>query len=101
MEDAIAAASQPTRREILRLIAEQEATAGDIAAAFDLTRPAVSQHLRVLREAGLVQVRTAGTQRLYHADRAALAEVLQALADFWSIRLVKLKAAAERKGKKR
>ena len=101
MEDVVAAASQPTRREILRLIAEREATAGEIAAAFDLTRPAVSQHLRVLREAGLVQVRIAGNQRLYQADRAALAEVLQALADFWSLHLVKLKTAAERKGKKR
>ena len=99
-DEAIAAASQPTRRRILNLVSEHEVSATDIAAHFDLTRPAVSQHLKVLRNAGLVHVRKEGTERLYQANKEALAEVVNALADFWSLGMLRLKTAVEAKGKK-
>lgn len=95
MDEAIAAASEPTRRRILGLVAERAVTASEIAASFDMTRPAVSQHLRVLREAGLVQVRKEGTRRLYRADKEALALVLRSLAEFWSLRMLELKSVVE------
>jgi DNA-binding transcriptional ArsR family regulator len=62
--DAIA---QPTRREILRLLADGELAAGTVASRFAVTQPAISQHLRVLREAGLVDERRDGTRRLKQA----------------------------------
>ena len=59
------AIAQPKRREILRLLANGERTAGDVASRFSVTQPAISQHLKVLREAGLVTERHDGTRRLY------------------------------------
>ena len=101
MDSRVAAASEPTRRRILHLVSGREVTATEIAASFEMTRPAVSQHLRVLREAGLVRVRKDGTRRLYRADKEALAEVLRSLAEFWSLGMLRLKTAAESKGRKR
>ncbi len=97
MEEQLQAVADPTRREILHLAAEGEVTVGELARQFDITRPAVSQHLRVLREAGLVNVRPEGTRRLYSTDRDALAELLAWLDDFWSTGLLRLKSAAERR----
>jgi DNA-binding transcriptional ArsR family regulator len=83
------------RREILHLVQAAELTAGDIAARFDVTRPAISQHLRVLEEAGLVSVRRLGTKRLYRARPAGLADVQAYLDQFWETGLANLKQAAE------
>ncbi|GAA2545558.1 hypothetical protein GCM10010210_15880 [Pseudonocardia hydrocarbonoxydans] len=72
---ALAALADPVRREIVELLAVGECTAGAIAQRFPVSRPAVSRHLRVLREAGLVTSRVTGRNRLYALDRAPLAEL--------------------------
>jgi DNA-binding transcriptional ArsR family regulator len=69
------ALADPVRRTIVERLAEGEVGAGDIAAAFPISRPAISRHLRVLREAGLVTSRVAGQQRIYALDRRPLAEL--------------------------
>lgn len=84
MDDALRAIAEPRRRAILRLVAHDELAAGQIAAAFDVTRPAISQHLTVLKEAGLVQERRDGTRRLYRARPEGLAEVRVLLEDLWA-----------------
>jgi DNA-binding transcriptional ArsR family regulator len=105
MEAAIRAIAEPRRRSILRLVADRELSAGEIAAQFDVTRPAVSQHLTVLREAGLLTERREGTRRLYRVRPEGLAGLREFLAEFWDEGLDALKAAAEteerRKGRGR
>jgi DNA-binding transcriptional ArsR family regulator len=101
MEDAIRAIAEPRRREILRLVWSAERPAGDIAAHFDVSRPAISQHLRVLREAGLVSERRQGTMRLYRARPEGLSEVRAYLDRFWDEGLTSLKREAEREERKR
>ncbi|MEX0786336.1 MAG: metalloregulator ArsR/SmtB family transcription factor [Dehalococcoidia bacterium] len=101
MELAIRAIAEPHRREILRLVQDTELPAGEIAAHFDVTRPAVSQHLRVLKEAGLVAERRDGTRRLYRARPEGLAELRAFLEEFWEGRLRLLARAAEAKERKR
>jgi DNA-binding transcriptional ArsR family regulator len=88
--NALEALSDPTRRQIVELLAERERNAGEIAAEFPVSRPAVSRHLRVLREHGLVQTRTEGQQRVYSLDPAPLIELDEWLAHyraFWTNRL--------------
>jgi DNA-binding transcriptional ArsR family regulator len=97
MDAALKAIAEPRRRRILALVRDQELSAGRIAAHFDVTRPAVSQHLTVLKEAGLVSERRDGTKRLYRAEPHALAELRHFLEQFWDERLTALKGAAERK----
>ena len=92
--DALQVIGEPRRREILRLVWDRERTAGDIAAQFDVTFGAVSQHLGVLRDAGFVNVRRAGNQRYYRTDRKALGP-LEALEAMWSSSLDRLAAAVE------
>ena len=75
ISDALRAISEPRRRRILMLIWDEPMCAGDIASYFDISRPAVSQHLRVLREAGLVRERRDGTRRLYSICPASAAEL--------------------------
>ena len=75
MEAAIRAIAEPRRREILRLVWTSELAAGEIASHFDVTRPAISQHLRVLKEAGLVSERRNGTRRLYRARPESIAQL--------------------------
>ena len=101
MDAALKAISQPRRRQILRLVRDDELAAGDIAAHFDVTRPAVSQHLTVLKRAGLVSERRDGTRRLYRARPQALADLKRFLEGFWDDKLASLKQEAERKEKKR
>lgn len=96
MEDALRAIANPRRRAMLELMWDAERPAGDIAAHTGLSGPAASQHLRVLREAGLVRVRTDGNRRLYRADAVRIAEVRGALEAFWGERLTALRDAAER-----
>ena len=75
MDAALKAIAEPRRREILRLVWDAERAAGDIAAHFDVTRPAISQHLTVLKEAQLVTERRDGTRRLYLARRDTVADL--------------------------
>ena len=86
---------EPRRREILTLLRADELSAGEIAMRFDVTRPAISQHLQVLATAGLVTVRKDGTRRLYQARPEGLVELYDFLAAFWEERLLHLKQAAE------
>jgi DNA-binding transcriptional ArsR family regulator len=91
-----------TRRGILRLVRDDEMPAGELAREFaGISRPAVSQHLRVLHEAGLVTIRREGNRRLYRARTEGLAEVWQFIDDMWSDRLARLKRAAEAEPKGR
>ena len=101
MEAALKAIAAPHRRTILRLVAEEELSAGEIAAHFALTRPAVSQHLSVLKEAGLVNERRNGTRRLYRARPEGLVELRTFLDEFWGERLGALKREAEREERKK
>ena len=95
MDAIFHALSDPTRRRILELLREQELKAGVIAQRFAMTRPAISQHLKVLSQAGLVAIRTQGTSRYYRLRREALAALRIYLAAFWDERLAALKAAVE------
>ena len=99
MEAALKAIAAPRRREILTLVRDDELSAGAIAAHFDVSRPAVSQHLTVLKEAGLVSERRNGTRRLYRARPEGLAELKAFLEAFWDVRLEALKREAEREEK--
>ena len=89
------AVAEPRRREILRLCWDGERTAGDIAGHFEVTFGAVSQHLAVLREAGLVAVRREGTRRWYRADRRALGPLGAYLESTWADQLDALATLAE------
>src|SRR3989442_15469092 len=100
MEAALRAIAAPHRRRILALVRDEELAAGEIAAHFDVTRPAVSQHLNVLKEAGLVSERRNGTRRLYRARPEGLAELKAFLEGFWDDRLDVLKLEAEREERK-
>ena len=101
MEAALKAIAAPRRRQILSLVRTDELSAGEIATHFDVTRPAVSQHLNVLKEAGLVSERRNGTRRLYRARPEGLAEVKAFLEEFWDERLQALKREAEREERKK
>lgn len=96
MEAALKAIAGQRRRQILSLVRDGELSAGEIAAHFDVTRPAVSQHLNVLKEAGLVRERRDGTRRLYRLRPEGLAELKAFLEEFWGDRLEALKREAER-----
>ena len=95
MQSTIQALAEPRRREILELIRDRELSAGEIASGFDVTRPAISQHLGVLKEAGLVSERRDGTRRFYRARPEGLAELRAYLAAFWDDRLDVLRHQAE------
>jgi DNA-binding transcriptional ArsR family regulator len=101
MEAALKAIAAPHRRQILSLVRDDELSAGEIASHFDVTRPAVSQHLNVLKEAGLVSERRNGTRRLYRARPEGLVGVKQFLEEFWDPRLEALKREIEREERKK
>jgi DNA-binding transcriptional ArsR family regulator len=95
------AIADPTRRSVLLLLAERERTAGEIASAFTVSRPAVSRHLRVLREAGLVRVRPEAQQRVYSLDPRPLEVVddwLASIRTFWEPRLDALERHLDERG---
>src|SRR5258708_6179396 len=83
-DEALRALAEPRRRAILRLVARDELAAGEIAAAFEVTRTAISQHLTVLKNAGLLAERRDGTRRLYRARPEGLAGLRQFLDDMWA-----------------
>jgi DNA-binding transcriptional ArsR family regulator len=97
-DGALRAIAEPRRRAILRLVAADEMAAGEIAAAFDITRTAVSQHLTVLKNAGLLTERRDGTRRLYRARAEGLAGLREFLDDMWAGALEEAAAMAEGHG---
>jgi DNA-binding transcriptional ArsR family regulator len=102
MQDLLEAIAEPRRREILRLVRSKELPAGAIAANFaDVTRPAISQHLRVLREAGLLTERREGTRRLYRARPEGFGDLREFVSQFWDERLEVLRREAETEQRRR
>ena len=97
-DEALRALAEPRRRAILRLVAHDELAAGEIAGAFEVTRTAVSQHLTVLKNAGLLTERRDGTRRLYRARPEGLAGLRQFLDDMWgeSLEVARRLVEAER-----
>ena len=101
------ALAEPRRRDILRLVRNDELSAGAIASHFEVSRPAISQHLRVLKDAGLVDERRDGTRRMYRARPEGFDELRTYLDDLWGEGLARMKSAAEadhraqRKGRRR
>jgi DNA-binding transcriptional ArsR family regulator len=95
MEAALRAIAEPNRRRILQLVTAKELSAGEIASRFEITRPAVSQHLGVLREAGLVSERREGTRRLYSLRPEGFDDLKSFLEAFWDEGLARLKEEAE------
>jgi DNA-binding transcriptional ArsR family regulator len=95
LDQAIGALAHPARRELVRLCTDRERSAGELGERLNLRQPATSQHLRVLRDAGLLSVRADGNRRLYRVDFERLAEVRTALDELWGSRLPALKRAAE------
>jgi DNA-binding transcriptional ArsR family regulator len=100
MQAVLKALAEPRRVAILELVATGEMRAGDIADRFETTRPAISQHLRVLTEAGLLVERREGTRRLYRVRTEGFAELRHFLDMFWDQRLATLKEAVEAKVKR-
>jgi DNA-binding transcriptional ArsR family regulator len=95
MQEILKALVEPRRREILQLVGDRELPAGEIARHFSVSRPAISQHLQVLKAAGLVSERRLGTRHLYVARREALLELRSFLDQFWDDALSRLATAAE------
>ena len=95
LDSALHALADPRRREILAIVRDLELPAGEIADRFDVSRPAISQHLAVLRQAGLVTERREGTRRLYRARPTGAAELREWLEEFWDDGLARLRQAAE------
>jgi DNA-binding transcriptional ArsR family regulator len=83
-DEALRALAEPRRRDILRLVAHDELAAGEIAAAFDVSRTAISQHVTVLKNAGLLVERRDGTRRLYRARPEGLAGLREFLDEMWA-----------------
>jgi DNA-binding transcriptional ArsR family regulator len=96
--DAFRVVAEPRRRAILRLVWDRELTAGDIAARFDVSFPAVSQHLGVLRDSGFVSMRRQGRTRLYRTDRQALGPLRPMLERMWNEKLDHLVGLIEEEG---
>jgi DNA-binding transcriptional ArsR family regulator len=92
---AIEALGDPTRRAVFEQLRQGPRPVGELAAGLPVSRPAVSQHLRVLEGAGLVTAERQGTRRLYRVDPAALATLREYFDSFWADALAAFKAAAE------
>jgi DNA-binding transcriptional ArsR family regulator len=102
--DALAALADPTRRRIVELLARGERSAGELVDEFEVSGPAISQHLKALREAGLVRVRADAQRRIYALDPAGLAEVdawLERVRSFWSPRLDALARELRKPGRRK
>jgi DNA-binding transcriptional ArsR family regulator len=100
VDSVIQAIAEPNRRAILQIVASQELSAGEIATHFAISRPAVSQHLTVLKEAGLLLERREGTSRYYRTHPEGFRELRAFLESFWDEKLLKLKKVVETKGRK-
>ncbi len=93
--DRLAALGDPTRRMIFELVAQRPRAVVELAREMPVSRPAVSQHLKVLKDAGLVIDRTQGNRRIYAADPDGLAELRTYLEQFWATALQSFKAIVE------
>ena len=93
----LTALSDPTRREIFELVAGRAQSVGELAGAMPVSRPAVSQHLKILKAAGLVSDRAAGTRRIYELDPGGVQELRAYLDRFWNQALAAFKTAVESK----
>ncbi len=96
-DTGFAALADPTRRTIFERLAERPRAVGEMAREMPVSRPAVSQHLRVLKEAGLVADEAAGNRRIYRLDPVGVGELRAYLDQFWNRSLAAFKAAAEQK----
>jgi DNA-binding transcriptional ArsR family regulator len=104
MDAALRALADGTRRHILTLVWEDERMASEIASEFSMSRPAVSQHLKVLLDSDLISLRRSGTRRFYRVNPSRISKLQAELASFWDKGLSRLKRAAEaaqRKSRKR
>ena len=93
--DALTALADPTRRSVFETLRRGPRSVGDLARGLPVSRPAVSQHLRVLERAGLVRARREGTRNFYSVDGDGLAELRDYFEGFWDEALAAFKAAAE------
>ena len=91
---ALTALADPTRREIFERLARSPSAVGELARELPVSRPAVSQHLKVLKAAGLVADQAVGTRRVYSVDSAGLAEIRDYFEQFWQQSLARFRAAA-------
>src|SRR3954469_19241271 len=98
---SLQALGDPTRRAVLEELRHGPRAVGELAARLPVSRPAVSQHLRVLKEAGLGAERQNGTRRLYRVDPDGLAELREYLEGFWEVALANFKAAAEKEQRRK
>ncbi|HEY1313319.1 MAG TPA: metalloregulator ArsR/SmtB family transcription factor [Steroidobacteraceae bacterium] len=96
-QDALLALADPTRRRVFEELRRGPKSVGRIAARMPVSRPAVSQHLGVLKQAGLVVDRAEGTRRVYRIDPAGLAEIRNWLDQFWDVALAAFQAELEKK----
>jgi DNA-binding transcriptional ArsR family regulator len=96
---AFAAIADPTRRSVLEELVAGPKAVGELASLLPVSRPAVSQHLKVLKEAGLVRDEAQGTRRVYHVDPAGLGQVRAWLDQFWDVALAAFQAEAEQHSK--
>ena len=104
MTDGFKALADTTRRRIVEMVARTEMAAGDIAREFEMSAPAVSQHLKILREAGLIKVRVDGQRRLYSPEVAGLSELeawFARVRGFWNPRLDRLAQEIKRAQRKK
>ncbi len=99
-QNGFSALADPTRRAIFERLARGPRAVGDLAGEFPVSRPAVSQHLRVLKDAGLVADRSEGNRRLYRVDPHGVEAMRAYLDSFWSDALASFERAARRKGAK-
>ena len=100
VDASLKAIAYPRRRQLLRVVGDGERSVGELAEATGLTQPATSQHLRVLRQAGLVEVRTDANRRLYRVGADRVAEVQAAVADLWAGPLERLVRHAEARARR-
>jgi len=100
-ESALAALADPTRRMVFERLAKRPSAVGELAEGLPVSRPAVSQHLKVLKDAGLVNETQDGARRIYRIDPHGLGELRRWLDRFWDQALLNFKAEAERKGKRK
>ncbi|MEZ6030198.1 MAG: metalloregulator ArsR/SmtB family transcription factor [Hyphomonadaceae bacterium] len=99
--NALAALADPTRRKVFERLARGPSAVGELAHGLPVSRPAVSQHLKVLKDAGLVSETQDGTRRIYRIDPHGLGELRRWMDQFWDQALDNFKAEAERKDKRK
>ena len=100
IESCLVALADPTRRRIFEKISRRPSAVGDLARAMPISRPAVSQHLKILSVAGLVKAEARGTSRIYRMDRPGIVVLRNYFDQFWNQALADFKAAAEKTGDK-